>query len=184
MLVFYVRSDSDKAHDCRSSPASATPAVTAAHLDRFARLDGLGLSVTALRVFLDRAALSVRSPSPTTCVAGVADRVGGMTRCSGGGARAGAPPDQRHPAVEIGLCVYPFIAAYRDPGKTAMPGSSTPSATASPPASTSRPNSDEPYRRGDDILARFTHPRVSNGPIAPTNGRLEHLLGIALSSAI
>lgn len=36
------------------------------------------------------------------------------------------------------------------------------------------------HERADDVLAYFDHPGTSNGPTEATNGRLEHLRGIAL----
>jgi len=66
-----------------STVSSARP-VTAADLDRFARLDSLGLTVTGQQIFPTTRSSSARSRSATTGVLVAAGRVGVLTRCCGG----------------------------------------------------------------------------------------------------
>jgi hypothetical protein len=63
-----------------TSTASATPLVTPPDLDRFARLDSLGLIVTGQQIFPDHGCCSARSRFPMTGVLAAASRGDGMTR--------------------------------------------------------------------------------------------------------
>jgi hypothetical protein len=67
-----------------TSTVRGVPLVTDPDLDRFARLDSRGLTVTGHRSSATTRCCSARSRSPTTGVPAAASRGVGITRCGGG----------------------------------------------------------------------------------------------------
>lgn len=94
--------------------------------------------------------------------------------------------DERHTCVQITWDVYrQLMAAYRDPdrrtGKTALSMLIAKISTGVPQGLEEIARLGRTlHERADDVLASFDHPGTSNGATEVTNGRLEHLRGIAL----
>lgn len=98
---------------------------------------------------------------------------------------AALTPDQHLPVAVTWGIYQEVIAAYRHEnpatGKKLMQTVITKIATGVPAALKEiRTLGHTLNRRATDILAYFDHPHTSNGPTEATNGRLEHLRGIAL----